>query len=103
MLSNAYFLTKFRFDTAENEPAKNLQNVANFANPDLHEALDGLRDGQVAAPVRVEHVEEHEVVRVADVHVRQQLLDLSGAVPRLFSKEAGLKKKPVAGLFLRTS
>ena len=26
MLSNACFLAKFRFDTAENEPAKNLQN-----------------------------------------------------------------------------
>ena len=26
MLSNAYFLAKFLFDTAENEPAKNLQN-----------------------------------------------------------------------------
>ena len=25
MLSNAYFLAKFRFDTAENEPAQNLQ------------------------------------------------------------------------------
>ena len=36
MLSNAYFLAKFRFDTAENEPAKNLQNllkIANFADP----------------------------------------------------------------------
>ena len=32
MLSNAYFLAKFRFDTAENEPAKNLQNFTNFAN-----------------------------------------------------------------------
>ena len=36
MLSNAYFLAKFRFDTAENEPAKNLQKIAqkiaNFAN-----------------------------------------------------------------------
>ena len=32
MLSNAYFLAKFRFDTAKNEPAKNLQNVANFPN-----------------------------------------------------------------------
>ena len=30
MLSNAYFLAKFRFDTAENEPAKNLKNLANF-------------------------------------------------------------------------
>ena len=26
MLSNAYLLAKIRFDTAENEPAKNLQN-----------------------------------------------------------------------------
>ena len=32
MLSNAYFLAKFRFDTAENEPAKNLQNFANVPN-----------------------------------------------------------------------
>ena len=32
MLSNAYFLAKFCFDTAENEPAKNLQNFAKFAN-----------------------------------------------------------------------
>ena len=28
MLSNAYFLAKFRFDTAENEPAKKLQKMA---------------------------------------------------------------------------
>ena len=36
MLSNAYFVARFCFDTAENEPAKNLQNFAricpNFAN-----------------------------------------------------------------------
>jgi len=40
MLSNAHFLANFRFDTAENGPAKNLQNskfcnnkkTANFAN-----------------------------------------------------------------------
>ena len=31
MLSNAYFLAKFRFDTAENEPSKLLQNLAKFA------------------------------------------------------------------------
>ena len=30
MLSNAYFLAKFRFDTAENEPAKNLQKLLIF-------------------------------------------------------------------------
>ena len=44
MLSNAYFLAKFRFDTAENEPAKNLQNFAdnyfpNFANPTHYPVL----------------------------------------------------------------
>ena len=37
MLSNAYFLAKFRFDTAEYEPAKNLKilnlKFANFADP----------------------------------------------------------------------
>ena len=38
MLSNAYFLAKFRFDAAENEPAKNLQKFANF--PNFLEALD---------------------------------------------------------------
>ena len=36
MLSNAYFLAEFRFDTAENEPAKKLQilqkHIATFAN-----------------------------------------------------------------------
>ena len=32
MLSNAYFLAKFLFDTAENEPAKTLENFANFPN-----------------------------------------------------------------------
>ena len=31
MLSNAYFLAKFRFDPAENEPAKNLQNFVKQA------------------------------------------------------------------------
>ena len=31
MLSNAYYLAKFCFDIAENEPAKNLQNFK-FAN-----------------------------------------------------------------------
>ena len=30
MLSNAHFLAKFRFDKAENEPGKNLQNLLIF-------------------------------------------------------------------------
>ena len=39
MLSNAYFLAKFRFGTAENEPAKNWQNFATFANQQLQPTL----------------------------------------------------------------
>ena len=50
MLSNAYFLAKFRFDTAENEPAKNLPilpilNFANFANPNGESAPRCRRSG----------------------------------------------------------
>ena len=48
MLSNAYFLAKFRFGTAKNEPAKNLQNFANFpnlANPGLVVAGDAPGEG----------------------------------------------------------
>ena len=37
MLSNAYYLAKFRFDTAEKEPAKNLKNFAK--NPVLQSPL----------------------------------------------------------------
>ena len=45
MLSNAYFLAKFRFDTAENEPAKILKNFAKFANfADPNPLTLGLRD-----------------------------------------------------------
>ena len=39
MLSNAYFLAKFRFDKAENEPAKIFAKFANFANSSNFEAL----------------------------------------------------------------
>ena len=54
MLSNAYFLAEFRFDTAENEPAKKMQNFKfskiwqlnsfdNFANEGHGGALRVLR------------------------------------------------------------
>ena len=50
MLSNAYFLAKFRFDTAENEPAKNLQNFAKkLQNLPI---LQFCTDAQVPVPVR---------------------------------------------------
>ena len=64
MLSNAYFLAKIRFDTAENEPAKNLQKqfgktylnsyVLDLALYDLrvYRALPRGRAFQTAQPTR---------------------------------------------------
>ena len=43
MLSNAYFLAKFRFDTAENEPAKNLQNFRKMHFRKMHFRQDHRR------------------------------------------------------------
>ena len=43
MLSNAYFLAKFRFDTAENEPAKNLQNSRKMHSSKMHFRAKALR------------------------------------------------------------
>ena len=56
MLSNAYFVAKIRFDTAENEPAKNLQTSAdlpNFANPNAADpgvALEPERPARAEVP-----------------------------------------------------
>ena len=52
MLSNSYFLANFRFDTAENEPAKNLQNFAKFAN--FARAVVVQRDAQPRRPAGAE-------------------------------------------------
>ena len=61
MLSNAYFLAKFRFDTAENEPAKNLQNFRkmhfskmhfskmHFRNPSADRAAAAAEDPRASA------------------------------------------------------
>ena len=53
MLSNAYFLAKFRFHTAENEPAKNFAKhfpvSACLPTPDLR---GGRRPGAARAPGR---------------------------------------------------
>jgi hypothetical protein len=51
------FFAKFRFDTAENEPAKNLQNfakIANFADPkdDEREGRRPAGDEAVRQPSR---------------------------------------------------
>ena len=50
MLSNAYFLAKFRFDIAEKEPAKVLQTFANVLT-DLSLSVVSLpRDARNLAP-----------------------------------------------------
>ena len=60
MLSNAYFLAKFRFDTAENEPAKNLQNFAKCGQCSRTRAqpsaeLSELADKRNGAPHALHH------------------------------------------------
>ena len=52
MLSNEYFLAKFRFDTPENEPAKNLQNFRKMhlrTSPYGEYAMDAGRGGAGAS------------------------------------------------------
>ena len=48
MLSNSYLLAKFCFDTAENEPAKNLQNICK--NPAAEIGTLRTADDQSATP-----------------------------------------------------
>ena len=52
MLSNAYFLAKFRFDTAENAPAKKLQNFVKFANFADPNPLTLTHADEILLPVR---------------------------------------------------
>ena len=49
MLSNTYFLAKFRFDTAENEPAKNLQKISKNFKKFLKFAISP-KSGQYEGP-----------------------------------------------------
>ena len=69
MLSNAYFLAKFRFDTAENEPAKNLRLVC-AARRTGEEVDDGgsLPVELVEPQVRLDAVEraDLEITRAAN-------------------------------------
>ena len=77
MLSSAYFLAKFRFDTAENEPAKNLQNFAKFCRillifPILLTKLlsaTALRDLHPAVPSGEMHRTVAGAVHVVDVRL----------------------------------
>ena len=69
MLSNAYFLAKFRFDTAENEPTKNLQKFANFANFADPNPLPLADDRLDAAAHEQQHARHLEETAVPEVHV----------------------------------
>ena len=99
MLSNAYFLAKFRFDTAENEPAKNLQNFAKFANFASHADEHAHR--------RQVHQEDPED-RAADrgrrpgLHTRRLPASLTQPKPAAGSRLGSEKKNGrVLGSFLR--
>ena len=82
MLSNAYFLAKFRFDTAENEPAKNLQNFAEFANFADPNPPNPVRDhvgallGRLRMPLRdgAAHLPAHGVDRLRPLRVAPALV-----------------------------
>ena len=50
MLSNAYFLAKFRFDTAENEPAKNCKNLLIFCDARRNGSRRPSPDARAARP-----------------------------------------------------
>ena len=99
MLSNAYFLAKFRFDTAENEPAKNLQNFARrpgeFARNCRKIALDQSyldEDGDIQDPLMT--MADRRGIRTRVVHdVAPSEVNGWGPAALLlrFSKNAGYK------------
>ena len=81
MLSNAYFLAKFRFDTAENEPAKKLQKlsekIAKFATSDLDLIADRdlVAHGPDVAGLDLRDVDEALDARVLELHEGAEALD----------------------------
>ena len=82
MLSNAYFLAKFRFDTAENEPAKKLQILLIFP------ILLTLTPGQVLNPAVAERLQSTfsaaEFAQELDFRlVMAEFLGQSGSVDRI--------------------
>ena len=82
MLSNAYFLAKFRFDTAENEPAKNLQNFRKI-HFSKHRMSHRKRRGPVpgaAAEVQQRGPQRCEVLQDALATYHSQKKSKKGAV-----------------------
>ena len=80
-----YFLVKFRFDTAENEPAKNLQNFRKMhfsnASPDLGVAPGGPEPAHhVPEDLRV-HVGEARHARLHDCEDAPRAAWVDGCEP----------------------
>ena len=94
MLSNAYFLAKFRFGTIENEPAKNWQNFAKriraaAAGPDASTIpLGGQADLEPRGQVLLVRLAEDEVLHdgVLRVNLRGMICSTSVEVPHFLSK-----------------
>ena len=80
MLSNAYFLAKFRFDTAENEPAKNLQN--SILASDADGAPGGVAPGRPLAEDEHAGRDEEPAVERGEDRQRQGRGEAHEAVPR---------------------
>ena len=84
MLSNAYFLAKFRFDTAENEPAKNLQNFCNFAKK---------RTAQAPGPPRAEALRRAAGIPAAARIERAGVGPLALGPTGIFFRAHGLRRQ----------
>ena len=81
MLSNAYLLAKFRFDTAENEPAKNLQN---FRKNVLLRRASVCRIGLGSVPGEGQGTGQavHELRRACEEVLRVEDMSAAASAPR---------------------
>ena len=87
MLSNAYFLAKFRFDTAENEPAKNLQILQKkmqnaFWLPQRHEVRTKdahVMEGMVVSKMQREFARYREDLLAAAERARKAEVKVASA------------------------
>ena len=77
MLSNAYFLVKFHFDTAENEPAKKIAKLKFLQNLPILGANSAVCRADAAPEPRVEVV-EHQLGHVRRVARRPALVLATG-------------------------
>ena len=87
MLSNAYFLAKIRFDTAEDEPGQKFAKFANFAITPAHPRCRS--PTRYNSPVRHAPAPERDLQENQQARVHQKLLQDFVTLKREF---ADLKK-----------